>query len=299
MSIVVVGTAAYDTIYTPTTQATDVLGGSATYFSFASSFYSKTKVIAKVGEDFSKKHLQLFHKHNINIDGIEILPGKTFRWKGKYSQNLNERTTIETQLNVLQDLKISIPKSYLSCNVLFLANIDPDIQLEVISQIKSAEFIAMDTMNFWIASKMDLLKKLFKQIHLLCINESEAELLSGQNNIVKAARLIRKLGPSVVVIKRGSYGAILFYDNNICAVPAYPLEEVVDPTGAGDSFAGGFLGYLNKIKKFTMPNFRKALAYGNIIASFTVEDFSIYKLTSINKSDIKNRYLTFKRITSI
>ena len=299
MSIVVVGTVAYDTIYTPINQATDVLGGSATYFSFASSFYSKTKVIAKVGEDFTKKHLQLFHKHNINTDGIEILQGKTFRWKGKYSQNLNERTTVETQLNVLKDLNISIPKSYLSCNILFLANIDPEIQLKVLSQIKSAEFIAMDTMNFWIVSKIDLLKKLFKKIHLLCINESEAELLSGKNNIVKAAREIRKLGPAVVVIKRGSYGAILFYDDNICSVPAYPLEEVVDPTGAGDSFAGGFLGYLNKTKKYTMPNLRKALAYGNIIASFAVEDFSINKLSSINKADIKNRYLTFKKISSI
>jgi sugar/nucleoside kinase (ribokinase family) len=298
MSIVVVGTVAYDSIYTPFGAAEDVLGGSATYFSFASSIYAKTKIIATVGEDFSKKHLDLFKKHNIDIEGLEIKPGKTFRWKGKYSKDLNERTTIETQLNVLKDVKIKVPSSYLSCSILFLANIDPEIQLEVLSQIKTTKLIAMDTMNFWITSKLELLRKLLKQVDLLCINESEAEQLSGEHNIIKASREILKMGPLVLIIKRGSYGAILFYDNHICSVPAYPLEEVIDPTGAGDSFAGAFLGYLSRLKNFNFKSLKRALAYGNIIASFTVEDFSINKLSSINKMDIRNRYLLFKDISS-
>ncbi len=298
MSIVVVGTIAYDSIYTPNAYAEDVLGGSATYFSFASSIYSKTKVIATVGEDFSDEHLNLFKKNNIDTEGINILQGKTFRWKGKYSKDLNDRTTIETQLNVLKNNKISIPESYKKCNILFLANIDTEIQIEVFSQMKKTNLNAMDTMNFWITSKLELLKKLFSIVNLLFINEDEAELLTGENNIMKCAKAISLMGPQIIVIKRGSYGALLFSKEEICSIPAYPLENVIDPTGAGDSFAGAFLGYLSKAKRININALRKALIYGNIIASFTVEDFSINKLASINKKDIQNRYLSFKKICS-
>lgn len=241
MSIVVVGTVAYDSVETVAGKVEEALGGSATFFSFAASFFTNPKIVGTVGKDFSEKHLKLLQSHNIDTGGIDIIDdGLTFRWKGKYSHDFDEAFTIETHLNVLRDVKIALPESYKKCTVLFLANIDPEIQLEVLSQMKKPKFIAMDTMNFWITSKPDLLKKLFKRVNLLCINEGEARMLSGEKNIIRAARKIMNLGPPILIIKRGSYGAILFYSTHIASVPAYPLEQVIDPTGAGDSFAGGF-----------------------------------------------------------
>ncbi|OGF68191.1 MAG: sugar kinase [Candidatus Fischerbacteria bacterium RBG_13_37_8] len=299
MSIVVVGTVAYDSIITTSGSIDEALGGSATYFSVASSIFTKTKIVATVGEDFSETYFSLFKGRGIDIAGIDVVPGRTFRWKGKYSKNLNERTTLETQLNVLKKVKVKLPASYTTCSILFLANIDPEIQLEVLSQMKKTKFIAMDTMNFWITSKAKKLKELLHQVDLLCINEEEAELLSGEDNIVKSCKKILMMGPSVVIIKRGSYGAILFHDIHICSMPAYPLENVMDPTGAGDSFAGGFLGYLSTLKRFSINDLRKALAYGNMVASYTVEDFSVNKLVSIHFEDIESRYELFKSITAI
>lgn len=300
MSIVVVGTVAYDSVETIAGKVEEALGGSATFFSFAASFFTHPKIAGTVGKDFSEKHLKLLRSHRIDTSGIDIIPdGLTFRWKGKYSQDFDEAFTIETHLNVLQNARISLPESYKKCTTLFLANIDPEIQLEVLSQMKAAKFIAMDTMNFWISSKLDLLNKLFKRVHLLCINEGEARMLSGEKNIIKAARKIMKLGPPILIIKRGSYGATLFYETHIASIPAYPLEKVVDPTGAGDSFAGGFLGYLSTRKDITIENLRKALGYGNVVASFTVEGFSVNKLASITKKEIEHRYKLFKKIINI
>lgn len=300
MSIVVIGTIAYDSIITESSKADEVLGGSATYFSIAASFFSKVKILGQIGEDFLDEHLSIFRKRKINIEGLSKVKGyKTFRWKGKYDSNFNEAITLETHLNVLQSPKIYVPNSYKNCNILFLANIDPEIQLKILKEIKGAKFKAMDTMNFWIKNKLSILKKVLKQVDLLCINEGEAYQLSNEKNIIKASRIIRSFGPSILIIKRGSYGAILFYNNHIRSVPAFPLEEVCDPTGAGDSFAGGFLGFLNRKKSLSINALTKALAYGNIIASFTVEAFSIDKLISISKKDIEKRYKIFKEIVRI
>ena len=299
MSFVVVGTIAYDSVATIAGEAKEVLGGSASYCSFAASFFTRTKIVGTVGKDFSASHMNLFKKHSIDTEGIDKVDGLTFRWKGKYSHDFDEAFTIETHLNVLQNAKIALPESYKKCAILFLANIDPEIQLEVLSQMKQVKFIAMDTMNFWITSKLELLKKLFRRVNLLCINEGEARMLSGEKNIIKAAKKIMKMGPSILIIKRGSYGALLFHDTHICSVPAFPLEEVVDPTGAGDSFAGGLLGYLSTRKNINIQNLRKALGYGNIVASFTVEGFSVNKLASITRTEIEHRYKLFKEITAL
>jgi len=300
MSVVVIGTVAYDTIITESSRAEEVLGGSATYFSLAASFFSKVKIIGNIGGDFLQKHINIFEAKKIDTEGLRrISDYKTFRWKGKYSSDFNEAITLETQLNVLEYPDILIPNSYKKSNILFLANIDPEIQLKILSEIREVKIIAADTMNYWINNKIIALRKLLKRVHLLCINEGEARQLSQESNVVKAAKIILRMGPSILVIKRGGYGAILFYNDYIRSVPAFPLEEIIDPTGAGDSFAGAFLGYLDRKRDLTIKNLTKALAYGNVTASFTVEDFSVNKLITITRKDIENRYKMFREIVKI
>ncbi len=300
MSVVVIGTVAYDTIITETSRAEEVLGGSATYFSLAASFFSKVKIIGNIGEDFLQEHINIFIERKIDTEGLRrIYDYKTFRWKGKYSSDFNEALTLETHLNVLEYADILVPDSYKNSNILFLANIDPEIQLKILSEIKKAKIVAADTMNYWIKNKFTSLRKLLKKVHLLCINEGEARQLSQESNVVKAAKIILRMGPSILIIKRGGYGAILFYNDHIRCVPAFPLEEIVDPTGAGDSFAGAFLGYLDRKRDLSIENLTKALAYGNVTASFTVEDFSINKLISISRKDIENRYKMFREMVKV
>ncbi len=297
MSLLVVGSVAFDSVKTPFGEVDEVLGGSATYFSTAASYFTDVSIVAVVGTDFPDKHLKFLKSRKIDIEGIERAEGKTFRWKGEYGYELNEARTLDTQLNVFQSFKPKLPESYRDKKVVFLANIDPDLQRDVLSQVKNPNLVACDTMNFWIDGKKDSLLKTLKLVDILLINDGEARELSGEPNLVKAANVILSYGPKTLIIKRGEYGALMFKDNKIFAAPAYPLESVFDPTGAGDCFAGGFMGYLTNTMNFEESNIRKAIIFGSVMASYNVEAFSLDKIKSLDYSEIESRYQEFKRLT--
>ncbi|MEW6599852.1 MAG: PfkB family carbohydrate kinase [Nitrospirota bacterium] len=297
MSLVVVGSVAFDSVKTPFGEVDEVLGGSATYFSTAASYFTDVSIVAVVGTDFPDKHLKFLKSRKIDIEGIERSEGKTFRWKGEYGYELNEARTLDTQLNVFQSFKPKLPESYKDKKVVFLANIDPDLQRDVLSQVKNPSLVACDTMNFWIGGKKDSLLKTLKLVDILLINDGEARELSGEPNLVKAANFILSLGPRTLIIKRGEYGALMFSHNKVFAAPAYPLEAVFDPTGAGDCFAGGFMGYLTNTMNFEEANIRKAIIFGSVMASYNVEAFSLEKIKSLDYSEIESRYQEFKRLT--
>lgn len=293
MSILVVGSVALDTIETPSGFRKDLLGGSATYFSISASFFSPVNLVAVVGRDFSLKYIDLFKKRKIDINGLEIKDGETFRWEAKYNTDLNNVKTISTKLNVFSDFKPNIPDNYILSDYVFLANIDPQLQEFVLEKIKKPKLIASDTMSHWIIEKKKALIKLLKKIDIFFLNETEARLLSEENNLYKAAKSILKFGPKNVIIKKGENGALLFSTNSIFSVPAFLLENVIDPTGAGDTFAGGVIGYLSSSKD---KDLKKAILYGTVLASFAVEDFSINRLINIKFSDIQKRLNAFKKI---
>ncbi len=297
MSLVVVGSVAFDSVKTPFGQADDVLGGSATYFSTAASFFTDVSLVAVVGKDFPKKHIEFLKSRKINVDGLEYADGRTFRWKGEYSFALNEAKTLDTQLNVFQSFQPKLPDSYRDSEVVFLANIDPDLQREVLKQVKKPKIVACDTMNFCISGKRAALLKTLKLVDILIINDGEARQLSKETNLLKAARAIHKMGPKILVIKRGEYGVILFTREGMFAAPAYPLESVFDPTGAGDTFAGGFMGYLSKTMNLNHTHLRKAVILGSVIASFDVEAFSLERLKTLKYREILNRYKQFRQLT--
>ncbi len=303
MDILVVGSVALDSVETPFGKIEDGLGGSATHFSASASFYTPLHLVAVVGEDFPKAHLDFLKSRNVNLEGLQIKPGKTFRWKGSYSYDLNSAKTLDTQLNVFQHFLPELSPELRKKSFLFLANIDPELQLRVIEQCAAPQLIAMDTMNFWIGSKKEALIRTIGRVHMLLINEGEARELAGESNLVKAARKIRSWGPQTVVIKRGEYGALLFHGEEIFAAPGLPLEDVKDPTGAGDSFAGGFLGYLAQEWKASAPSLdlntlRKACIYGSVMASFNVEEFSLDRLRRLTQPEIETRYQEFLKLTS-
>lgn len=297
MSILVVGSVAMDSVKTPFGSIDNALGGSATYFSVSASYFSPVKLVAVVGNDFPKEYLKVFKKHDIDLQGLQEVPGKTFRWKGQYTYDLNQAETLDTQLNVFAHFAPKIPNEYRDSKYVFLGNIDPELQREVLSQVKNPSLVACDTMNFWIDRKCNELKKTLKLVDILVINEAEARQLSGESNLVKAAKVISSWGPKALVIKRGEYGALFFNRHHVFSAPAYPLEAVFDPTGAGDSFAGGFMGYLARCGKITDSNFRKAIVFGSIMASFNVEDFSLRRLTNLNWKKITTRFKHFKKLT--
>lgn len=299
MSILVVGSIAFDSVETPFGKAEEVLGGSASYFSIAASFFTDIRLVAVVGEDFPREHLNFFRERGVDLQGLQRLPGLTFRWKGKYGQDINERETISTCLNVFEDFRPEIPEQYRSSEYIFLANIDPELQLEVLKQVKSPKLTAGDTMNFWIEGKLNNVKETLKAIDILTINEEEAKQLSGEFNLLRAARIISSLGPKRVIIKRGEYGALMFSEGSIFSIPAYPLETVCDPTGAGDSFAGGFLGYLARTQEQNDKSLRRAVIFGSVMASFCVEDFSLNRLRSLSYPEIEKRFREFKKLTSV
>lgn len=298
MSIVVVGTVAFDTIETPFGRAKNILGGSATYFSTSAGFFNNVSLVAVVGDDFPDEHIQFLKSRNIDTAGLQKISGKTFRWAGKYGYDLNEAETLETQLNVLTEFSPVLPESYRNAEYLFLANIDPGLQLEVMQQIKKPKLVACDTMNFWISSKPEALKTVFQKVDLIIINEGEARQFTGQPNILKAARSIIELGCKRLVIKRGEYGALMFTADSIFATPAYPLENVFDPTGAGDTFAGGFMGYLASTGNLTEEGFRQAIIFGSVMASFNVEDFSLNRMKKLEYKEIESRFREFKSMTN-
>lgn len=297
MGLLVVGSVAFDSVKTPFGEAENVLGGSATYFSVAASFFTQVALVAVVGQDFPEEHVKFLKSRKIDTAGLERASGKTFRWKGEYSFQLNEAHTLDTQLNVLQNFWPKLPESYKNHEIVFLANIDPDLQREVLLQVNKPKLVACDTMNFWISGKKDALLKTLKLVDIFIINDGEARALSGETNLVKAAKVIRAMGPKILIIKRGEYGALLFYKNSIFNAPAYPLENVFDPTGAGDSFAGGFIGYLSKAKKFDEKTIRRAIIFGSVVASFNVEDFSLNRFKKLKYPEIEKRFRAFKALT--
>jgi sugar/nucleoside kinase (ribokinase family) len=297
MSLLVVGSVAFDSVKTPFGEVDEVLGGSATYFSTAASYFTDVAVVAVVGSDFPEKHLMFLKSRNIDIEGIERVEGRTFRWKGEYGFELNEARTLDTQLNVFQDFRPKLPLSYRDKKLVFLANIDPDLQRDVLSQVNEPALVACDTMNFWIEGKRESLLETLKLVDVLLINDGEARELSGEPNLVKAASKILSMGPATLIIKRGEYGALMFSGKRIFAAPAYPLESVYDPTGAGDCFAGGFMGYLASTMNFEESNIRKAIIFGSVMASYNVEAFSLDRIKSLDYGEIERRYGEFRRLT--
>jgi sugar/nucleoside kinase (ribokinase family) len=297
MSILVVGTVAFDSIETPFGSAERILGGSASYFALGASFFAPVRIVGVIGQDFPQEYLDLFSQRQIDLAGIKKASGDTFHWRGRYHEDINVRDTLELHLNVLSGFVPDLPEQYRDTEYVFLGNIDPLMQLEVLNQIRRMRLVVCDTMDHWIRESLGGLRQVLKRIEMLVINDSEARLLSGQSNIVRAAREILKMGPKVVLVKRGEYGVLQFSDSSIFATPAYPLEEVFDPTGAGDSFAGGFLGQLARSGDLTQQGIRRAIVYGSVVASFTVEDFGVKRLASIALQDIEERYRSFAQLT--
>lgn len=297
MSILVVGSVALDSVETPFGKVREVLGGSGTYFSTSASFFADVQLVAVVGEDFPAEHLEFLRSREVDLAGVTRSAGRTFRWEGEYGYDLNEARTIDTQLNVFGEFRPAIPESYRDAKVVFLANIDPELQLQVLDQVRNPQLVACDTMNFWISGKRDALLKTLQRVDVLLINEGEARQLAEEANLVKAAGRILSWGPKSLVIKRGEYGSLLFTEHSIFAAPAYPLESVYDPTGAGDTFAGGFLGYLAANNNQDERAIRQAIIFGSVMASFTVEDFSLNRLRSLDYREIEERFKRFKLLT--
>jgi len=297
MSVLVVGTVAFDSIETPSGSAERILGGSASYFALAASFFTPVRIVGVIGDDFPDDYLELFKGRNIDVEGIKREKGETFHWRGRYHEDINVRDTLELHLNVLSGFVPRLPERYRDAEYVFLGNIDPLMQIEVMDQIRRMKLVVCDTMDHWIQESAPALHKVLKRVEMLVINDSEARLLSGENNIVRAARAILKMGPKVVLIKRGEYGVLQFSDSQVFATPAYPLEEVFDPTGAGDSFAGGFLGQLARSSDDSQRGLRRAIVYGSVVASFTVEDFGVKRLTTASLPDIEERFERFVKLT--
>ena len=295
--LLVVGSVALDTVKTPFGEVTEVLGGSATYFSTAASYFTSVDLIAVVGEDFPEQHVTFLKSRKIDLTGLERRPGATFRWKGAYSHQLNEAQTLDTRLNVFETFRPKIPAQYSSPDVLFLGNIDPNLQLDVLQQVKRPALVACDTMNFWINGKRDALWNVLQHIDILIINDGEARALGEDTNLVKVAKKILARGPKHLIVKRGEYGVLMFNDKQVFGAPAFPLDDVRDPTGAGDTFVGGFLGYLAATGNRSPEAMRQAIIFGSVMASFTVEACSLDRLRILDYKEIEARFKEFKRLT--
>jgi sugar/nucleoside kinase (ribokinase family) len=297
MSILVVGSVAFDSVATPFGKADEVLGGSGTYFSTSASFFTDVNLVAVVGDDFPQQHVDFLKSRNIDLSGLSTAEGKTFRWSGEYGYDLNEAKTLDTQLNVFASFAPQLPEKYLNADYVFLANIDPELQLDVLKQVVRPQVVACDTMNFWIDGKRDALVKTLKYVDILLINDAEVRQLADEPNMVKAAQKVLAMGPKTLVVKRGEYGATMFTEHGIFAAPAYPLEEVFDPTGAGDTFAGGFMGYLASVDDCSDKAMRQAIIFGSVMASFNVEAFSLDRMRSLEFAEVQARYRKFQLLT--
>lgn len=298
MSLIIVGSVAFDTIETPFGRKEKIVGGSGTYCSLAASFFTQPMIVSVVGEDFPAETIDLFKKRKIDTQGIETRPGKTFHWEGRYGDDPNQRTTIRTELNVFEDFRPQLPPAYRLADIVFLANIDPDQQEEILNQAQKPKLTAMDTINLWINSKPDSLLRVLERVDMFFGNEEEIRMLSEETSLIKAGKKLLERGPSLIIIKKGEHGALVLGKEFVFGVLARPCEEVVDPTGAGDCFAGGFLGYLDKVRSFDEKEIRKAAVYGSILASFVIEDFGINRLKSLSLSEIEERYLEFRKLVS-
>lgn len=299
MSILVVGSVAIDSIETPTQTRDRVLGGSATHFSYAASFFAPVKLVGIVGDDFPQEHVALLRERDIDLAGLQVIPGgKTFYWKGKYLPNMNDRETLEVELNVFGNFNPHVPEPFRRCPLVFLANGAPSVQMKVLEQVVGPKLVVADTMDLWIRETHRDLLELLKKIDGVVLNDSEAKLLTQEENLVKAGQRVLALGPKFVIIKKGEHGAMFFSEHETYVMPAFPTEHVVDPTGAGDSFAGGIMGYLAEQDNLEPTTLKKALAYGVLVASFTVEDFSLERLRRTSRSDIDVRLESYQKMLS-
>lgn len=298
MSLLVVGSVAFDALESPYGKVDRAIGGAATYFAVAASFFTPVNLVGIVGDDFTKEEEKIFHGRQIDTEGLERAAGKTFFWAGRYSENLNERVTLTTELNVFAEFKPRLPEKYRSSKYVFLANIAPDLQRDVLHQVKTKpKLAALDTMNYWIERTNSELRETLRHVDILMINDSETRQLSNEHNLLRAAKHIFKMGPSTLVVKRGEYGAMMVDKRGVFCVPAFPLEEPHDPTGAGDSFAGGFMGYLAGAKNGSDVTLRRAMVYGSVLGSFAVERFGLDRLRVLKRSEIHARARHFAKIT--
>ncbi len=297
MSLVVVGSVALDSVETPFGRREGALGGSATYFSTSASFFGPVRLVAVVGEDFPEEHLRFLASRGVDLAGLSRRPGQTFRWKGRYEYDLETAHTLETRLNVFADFRPELPEAWRGSDWVFLGNIDPDLQRAVLDQVVQPKLVAADTMNFWIESKRPSLLETLRRVDLLFVNDAEARQLAGEASVVKAARAILGMGPRALVVKRGEHGALFFSGSEVFAAVAYPLPSPFDPTGAGDSFAGGFMGYLARTRRHDGPAMRRAIVVGSVLASFAVEEFSVDRLRSLTPREIRGRYAEIRRLT--
>jgi len=293
--LLVVGSVALDSVETPFGKVQEALGGSATFFSYSASFFTPVHLVGTVGEDFPEEHVKLLRDRGVDVRGLHVAAGRTFRWTGAYGYDLNEAKTLDTQLNVFADFRPTLDDFQARVPYLFLANIDPELQLQVLRQMRTRpRLVALDTMNFWIKGKREALMRVLREVDLITINDGEARQLAEEPNLIKAARRIAALGPRTVVVKRGEYGALLLDGDQFFVVPAYPLEAVFDPTGAGDTFAGGLMGYIAFRDRTDSATMRRAMVYGSVMASFTVEDFSLNRLSRLDAREIDRRYAEFE-----
>jgi sugar/nucleoside kinase (ribokinase family) len=297
MGVLVVGSVALDSVETPFGTAQDALGGSATFFSVAASYFTEVALVAVVGTDFPTDDISFLESLGINTEGLTIEEGETFRWAGVYGFDLNDRDTIDTRLNVFEGFRPIVPKSLLESEFVFLANIDPELQASVLGQIADPRLAACDTMNFWIEGKRAELLETMKDVDIMVLNDSECRELAGEPNLIKASRAILELGPSTVIVKKGEHGALMCTSDGFFSAPAYPCESVFDPTGAGDSFAGGFMGHLARTRDTSEANMRRAVIYGTVMASFCVEQFSVGGMASLELPDIERRFQALKRVS--
>lgn len=296
-SILVVGSIGYDSISTPKGERKNILGGSANYFSFAASLYAPVRVVGVVGEDYKEEHRDWLRQRDVDLNGLQKVAGKTFSWEGRYENDMNEAITLATHLNVFENFHPAIPEAYRSSEVVFLANIDPVLQLQVLEQVKSPRLIAADTMNYWIQSKRSDLLKVLEHVHVLLINEGELRQLTGNWNTIAAAKEVLKMGPKAVVIKRGEYGFVMLDEKDFFILPAFPVEQVIDPTGAGDTFAGGFLGHLAQINRpWRREDLKLACVHGCLLASFTVQDFGVDGIRRTQRQDLEKRIDAYKGV---
>ena len=297
MSVLIVGSTALDSIKTPKAENPKLLGGSASHAAVAASFFGPVKMVGVVGEDFPKKYLQLYRKHRINLDGLQIKPGKTFHWSGEYEVNMNNRRTLLTELGVFETFNPSLPEAYKSAPFVLLANIAPALQHHVLDQMRKPKFVVADTMDLWLNIALDDLIRLIKRVDGFVLNDSEAHQLTKEDNVFAALKKIHQLGPKYVIIKKGSHGSILYGPQGFFIAPAYPLHKVVDPTGAGDSFVGGIMGYLSTAKGSVDANIRRAMIYGAVTASFCCEGFGLKKTTVTTRSAIEQRVKDLEKLT--
>lgn len=298
MSILVVGSAALDTVETPLGTVEDALGGSAIYFSAAASYFAPVNLVAVVGDDFPKEKIEFLKKKNVDFSGLEVADGKTFRWGGKYGFDLNDRDTLFTHLNVFEKFEPKIPDSYKNSKYIFLANIGPDLQMDVLKQIQSPKLVALDTMNYWIDGNLPALRETLKHVDVLIINDAEVRQLACEANQVKASKIVQEMGPKTLIIKKGEHGALLITRDSFFWAPAYPLEFIYDPTGAGDTFAGGFMGYMAKSDDISINNLKRAVVFGSAMASFCVEKFSLERLENLTEEEIRKRFHEFWQMTN-